>query len=191
MQIHSRLYKEVLTKKLPKSRISLPMRIIPFSQSGWNIPFIGTDKDVVERSQYYNYAQFNEPPVHFQPYINFASFFNMLAIILFSMVLVPMSLLKPGRYLLEKYPHIISFGFFTKEGPTREQVETTRLSVTLHGKGWSKNLTGSDPHSEPSRPFDKEVTVVVKGRDPAYMATSTCAINAALTILKERELMPK
>lgn len=191
MRTHSQLYKEVLTEKLPKSRVSLSMKVIPFSQSGWNIPFVGADKAVVDRSQHYNYTHFNESPVQFYPYINFNKFLHMLAIVSFSAVLVPFSLLKPGRYLLEKYPHIFTFGHFTKEGPTREQVETTRFSLTLIGKGWSSSLTGSDPHSEPSKPFDKEMTVVVNGRDPGYLATSTCTIQAGLTILKERDLMPK
>lgn len=94
--------------------------------------------------------------------------------------------------LLEKWPEVMTFGYFTKSGPTREQVETNHFETRFQGKGWSSSsLSDDDLHSEPVKPFDKEVTLVVTGNDAGYKTTSTCAIQAALTVLGDRENMPK
>jgi len=197
LRLHSRLYSEVLTKKLPKSRIHLPLKLLPFTQPsipGWNLVFPGSDKSVVERTQYYNFEHFNERPVQVQTYFNVATFFYMVLMVTLSGIYTPMALLRTGRFILERYPEKLTLGLFSKKGPTREQIDATRFQTYIFGKGWSKDPsdpTDSDPHAEPSRPMDKSMTVLVNGRDPAYLATSTAMIQSALTILKDRDQMPK
>lgn len=192
-RVHSRLYEKVLTKPLPRSRVSLPMHLLPFRKfSGWNLPYMAGDKETVMRSQHYNYQFFEERPVQFQPYFTFPSLLFAIVSLLFGAYIATLSLIKPLRMLLEKWPEVMTFGYFTKSGPTREQVETNHFETRFQGKGWSSSsLSDDDPHSEPVKPFDKEVTLVVTGNDAGYKTTSTCAIQAALTVLGDRENMPK
>ena len=56
-------------------------------------------------------------------------------------------------------------------------------------KGWIEKLAeNSDEHT--SAP-DSTIKARVSGPDPGYTATSTCLVQAAMTILKESEKMPK
>ena len=196
-RIHNRLYSEVLTKELPKPRKTLCKRLLPFRMSdlnpGWNVPFVGPDKPTVERSQYYHYDKNNEEPVQFEVYFNVGRCLNVLGLVSLAAFVQPLWFCRAGRSFVERNLERITLGYFSTKGPTREQVDTTRFTATLVGKGWSKDINDSNenPNGEPSRPFDKEMTVVVSGKDPVYQATSTCAIQAALTIVKDRALMPK
>lgn len=106
------------------------------------------------------------------------------------LIVWPLWFFSAGRNFVERNIETITAGYFSTKGPTREQVNTTRFSVTLIGRGWSRK-EGDDPIDEPKRPLDKKMTVVVSGKDPGYQATATCAIQAALTVLKDREMMPK
>jgi hypothetical protein len=48
-----------------------------------------------------------------------------------------------GRYLLEKYPTLFSFGLASKDGPSKEMAENTNFHMTLVGLGWKTEV--SDP----------------------------------------------
>lgn len=193
LRIHSRLYSTVFTKPFPQSRVTLPMYLLPFrTASGWNVPYLAGDKETVERSQRYNYQFFGETPVQFQPYITLPNLLLIIAMFFFGLWITILTVLKPTRLLLERWPEKFTFGFFTKSGPTREQIETNHFETRLVGKGWSRSSSASgDLHSEPVKPFDKELTLIISGRDAAYKTTATCAIQAALTLLSERENMPR
>jgi len=94
-----------------------------------------------------------------------------------------------GRSLLERYPELLTFGRFTKKGPSHKQIDTTKFRLTLVGRGWKKTV--DEPTVQPEGEPDKKVIAYVDGRDPGYIATSSCLVQAGLTILLEREKMPK
>jgi len=191
--VHSRLYKELLTRELPRSRISLSPRLLPFTKSGIagvNVLFPAADKPVVERTQYYAYEQCSEPPVQIQTYINAPSWGSLIKFTLIGGLIMPFTVFGAGRRLLQRYPHVFSFGYFSKQGPSRAQIDSTRFACRLVGRGWSQKPAG-ESWQEPPGPFDQQMTVLVSGRDPAYLATSTAIVQSALTICVERDQMPK
>lgn len=191
--IRRRLYSQVLTKKLPRSRIRLDRIKLPFTRpqlSGWHMEFPGSDRSVVQRTQYYNFEHFSERPVQIQTYFTVPNFFYVIGTIFMSMIFALLSIFSPGRSLLERFPAFFTFGLFSKDGPSRQQIESTRFSLTLIGKGWSNHGGDGGPETEPEREFDKTVQVQVNGRDPGYKATATCIVQSGLTILYDRDQMP-
>lgn len=191
LRVHSRLYSTIFSKPIPKPQVTLPMHLLPFkTDSGWNVPYLAGDKETVERSQRYNYQFWDETPVQFQPYLIIPNLLLTIAMLFFGLWISILTVLKPTRLLLERWPDTFTLGFFTKSGPTREQIETSRFEMRFVGKGWTISAS-DDPHSEPSRPFDKELTLLISGCDAAYKTTATCAIQAGLTVLSEREIMPR
>lgn len=194
--IRRRLYGEVLTKELPNSRIRLERAKLPFTRAdlpGWHLEFPGSDRSVVQRTQAYNYAKFGERPVQIQTYFTVRSFLYVIGTVLMAAVFALLSMFSAGRSLLETFPEVLTFGAFSRKGPSRAQIESTRFNLKLVGKGWSKKEGEKvdEPEVEPEGDFDKTVKVMVSGRDPGYFATATCIVQSALTILKDRELMPK
>ena len=186
----------MLTCKLPRSQIRLERKKLPFTRpdlNGWHMEFPGSDRSVVQRTQYYNYQHFNEHPVQIQTYFTVASIVKVFGTILLGLVFSFLSMCNSGRQLLERYPEVFTFGVFSKSGPTRAQIDSTRFSIRLIGKGWIRQpgKTKEDDEVEPVVPFNKTLNVIVSGRDPGYMATSTCIVQCGLTLLKERLKMPK
>ena len=172
-----------MKEKIPKSGPNLGLKILPFSRSefsGVNVMFLGADKPVAERTQYYNYVHHKEPPVQIQTYYTFERYVNLIKVLFLGALILPLTLFSFGRYLLEQYPHLFTLGHFTKQGPTRVQIDSTRFSTRLIGKGWSKQSS-----------TDQQMTVVVSGRDPGYLATSVCIVQSGLTLLNESDKMPK
>ena len=190
--IRTRLFHEIFIRKLPISRLKLSRRILPFTSddvSGWNVVFPGSDRSVVKRTQYHNFYEYNERPTQIETYFNLPNLLAMFGLMLVASVFGFFSLFAWGRSLLEKYPEIFTFGMFSKNGPSREQIDNTKFRLTLVGKGWSKKM--DDPQTEPDGDLDKKVIAQVEGKDPGYVATSTCLIQAGLTILLDRDQMPK
>lgn len=154
--------------------------------------FPGSDRSVVQRTQYYNFEHFNERPVQIQTYFSVRSFLYVLGTVFMAMIFALLSLFDAGRRLLENYPEILTFGAFSKKGPSRAQIDSTKFSLKLVGKGWNSSKDEKDdPESEPAGELDKTMIVKVSGNDPGYKATSTCIVQSGLTILKDRNLMPK
>lgn len=163
-------------------------RLIPFKEpgvNGYNLEFPGSDRSVVKRTQHYNYEHFKENPVQIQTYFTVPSCLVMFFTILLAGFFALFTKFSFTRNLLETYPHIFTFGMFTKEGPSRQQINETSFSIRIKGKGWSKNTD-----DEPNEELDKEMEVLVSGPDPGYTATSSFIIQSALTILKDRDSMP-
>ncbi|CAG0886071.1 unnamed protein product [Darwinula stevensoni] len=155
---------------------------------GYSLPFLGSDRPVILRSQRFLYEHENRRPVQIQCYFTLASLLNTIGIVLFGAIFMFMTKFSFTRKLLEDHPSFFSFGMFCRGGPTEEQIEGAKFTVTLIGKGWSeKTSEASDQHADPP---SKEMIVKVSGPDIGYVATSMCFIQSALTIWMESAKMP-
>lgn len=168
---------------------------MPFSRegiNGYNVEFPGSDRSVVQRTQHYNYVKHNEPPLQIQTYYTVPDISKLIKMMMFGIMFALMTATSFGQNLLSKYPKFFTRGAFSKEGPTREQIESTRFQTIVQGKGWSKGqLENTDPESEPSTEPDGKIVVKVSGPDPGYMATALCVVQAGVTILLESKKMPR
>lgn len=180
------------------------------SKGKWSVPFPGSDRSVVKRSQRYFFENEKLRPIQANTYLVFPSIFFAFFVVLFSAVFLAFSKFQLGRKLLLKvlfpsrigaldniliepscnfqYPKLFSFGFASHEGPTEEQCENTHFSFTFFAEGWNKKLAEpTDAHNE--KP-NKRMVAKVTGKNPGYGATCISLILCGLTILTESDKMP-
>lgn len=163
---------------------------MPFREDGvegWNVEFPGSDRSVVNRTQAYNYQHFGEQPLQIQTYYTVGSFAQLVGLLVFASMFALLAKCKFGQNLLTSHPELFTFGVFSKKGPSRQQIDEAKFELLVKGKGWASE----SGENEPSRDFDKKMSVRVSGPDAGYMATSACIVQAALTILKDRDQMPR
>ncbi|RMX39026.1 hypothetical protein pdam_00021490 [Pocillopora damicornis] len=81
-----------------------------------------------------------------------------------------------------EHPKFFSCGFFSHEGPTREQMAETSFSFVMKGAGYSKKAVQSG--DAPAKP-DCQIVTKVTGPEAGYIATPICMVQAAMVILEE------
>jgi short subunit dehydrogenase-like uncharacterized protein len=157
--------------------------------NGWCVPFLGADKAIVYRSVKYNYEHRQQTPIQFQPYFRLGSFFTTVATIFAALVFGILCKTRFGRHLLEKYPETLSFGFVSKTGPSRKQIEGSSFRFTLVGLGYEAE-TGGASGADVGPPTKRIVTSII-GPEPGYVTTPICVVQAAYVVLKEQDKLPK
>jgi len=185
MQIRVKLYPE----KYFKFQHKISTWPISYSDevNGWcvNLPF--PDGRVRERTQRYKYYEEKRKPLQTQAWMKVPNIFAAVFMCIGMFFLGVFAQFRIGLHLLEKYPGIFSFGRITKDGPTKEEMDVN-FEFVLVGKGWDKSVKPID--GKYAEPPNKTVVAVVKGNNPGYGATVVCMLQAGLTIIKERGLMP-
>ncbi|XP_034235421.1 saccharopine dehydrogenase-like oxidoreductase isoform X2 [Thrips palmi] len=185
------LRRKLFPTRLPQMMPPLKPRGLLFKSevlNKWCMPFLGSDKSVMQRSQRFFYESEKKRPVQIQTYIGFPSLLTAIGALFFGAIFAVMCQFSCGRSLLLKYPKFFSAGCASHEGPSEETMKKTLFSVTLVGEGWEEHVAeATDAHDGPP---SKRMKVIVKGRNPGYGATCTCLVLAAFAILKESDKMP-
>jgi len=148
------------------------------------VPFWDTDKFVVNRTQLQNFIENNKRPVQMSAYLVLGSWFMMFGLGFVGIVFAVLASFECGRNLLRKHPSFFTAGNVSLNGPTRQQVSEARFEMTLVGHGYREKL--SSPTDEPRSPPEKLMVTRWRGPEAGYAATSIILIQAAITILKER-----
>jgi short subunit dehydrogenase-like uncharacterized protein len=191
-EIRRTLYNSIYEKRTPKYKHKLHRRVIPFvpeNQRQLCIPFWDADRDMVTRTQTYNYIHKKTRPVELFSYMVVGNWPAAIVMAIFGFMLLILSQFSFGRKILTKYPHIISFGQIAKDGPTREQVLGTSFEMLVVGKGYKEKFT--TPEEDPvNPPGEVTKTLRVKGPDPGYVATSAFMNQAAVTLIQDRDKIP-
>lgn len=155
----------------------------------WCLPNMASDRSVVLRSQRLNYELENRQPCQFSAYFGMQSIFSAFGGFLFGFVFMIMTAFAWTSNLLVNHPSIFTFGAFSKHGAKREDLKNIKFCVTLTGRGWDTKLTESEEtHSEAPK-ITKTVEVV--GPDPGYFGTAILITACALTVLQEKDMLPK
>jgi len=155
----------------------------------WAVPFPGSDRSVVQRSQYFNYEHSKERYLNLSCYYTVANRWRVFLFAVFGLVFGVFASTKCGRALLKKYPEFFSAGLFKRTGPTREQIKGASFSMTFFGFG-HKGEKLNDPQLQHNSPPDSKIRVKVSGPEPGYVTTPICMVAAALTVLEEKESIP-
>jgi len=172
----------------PKHRIAKRANLF-FSEDVDNycLPFPGSDRSVVYRTQRYNNDVLNSHPVQFNAYLRLPSMFYAYFVAFMGVMFGFLSSFSFGRMLLETFPSFFSFGVFTKEGPSLKQIQGTTFSYMLYGKGYDattiENIESDSPQSK--------ITVSVTGPEPGYITTPICLVQCAYILLNEKSNLPK
>lgn len=155
---------------------------------GWCVPFPGSDRSVVMRSQRHFFENDKQRPIQMQAYVAFRSFLAIIAISIVGGIFLLLSKFKLGRKLLLKYPGFFTAGLVSHEGPSEESMQNTHFSWTLCAEGWKEKLT--EPSDQHATSPNKKMVVKVSGTNPGYGSTCTALVLSAIIILKECDKMP-
>uniref|UniRef100_A0AAZ3QG36 Saccharopine dehydrogenase-like oxidoreductase n=1 Tax=Oncorhynchus tshawytscha TaxID=74940 RepID=A0AAZ3QG36_ONCTS len=149
------------------------------------VPFMGADPSVVKRSQRFLLEEHQETPVQYGAYAGVGGVANIAKMLFAGMMFWFLVKFDFGRNLLIKFPEFFSFGFFSKDGPTRKQMEGSSFQFAFYGEGYTE---GQDPSQ--GRPNAK-IRTLVQGPEAGYVATPIAMVQAAITILNEPTALPK
>ncbi|CAK6963994.1 saccharopine dehydrogenase-like oxidoreductase [Scomber scombrus] len=149
------------------------------------LPFMGSDPSVVKRSQRFLVEEHQATPVQYGAYAGIGGIGNIIKMMFAGMMFWFLVKFSFGRNLLTKHPEFFSFGFFSKSGPTRKQMEGSSFRFALYGEGYTEE---QDPTQ--GKPNGK-IRTLVQGPECGYVATPIAMVQAALTILNECSALPK
>jgi len=189
IDLRKKLFKEPLPFNPPKQK-SHPALHKSKVTNGWCVPFFGSDKSVVLRSQRYLYEKEKKKPVQYQAYIEFPSFFYAAIVVVLGTIFGFLAKYSFGRKLLLNYPKLFSFGTVSGEGPTEEKMENTNYSLTFSGYGWPKEEKLAEPTDQHTTKPSKKLVTKVLCKNPGYGATSVSILLSAVTILNEGDKLP-
>jgi len=192
------LRRELYPERLPRLQPRLtPRGNLHWSNlvGSWCLPFPGSDKSVMYRTQRYLYHREGARPAQVQCYAQVSSLPYCLLTITVGIIFGLLAKTGFGRNILEKYPGFCSFGAVGRDGVPEEKAAGTNFELRLVGQGWAEKITkGAGKEEEESFKHEeaptKEVTVTVKGANIGYGSTSECLVQAALVILQEKDKMP-
>ncbi|XP_005349035.1 saccharopine dehydrogenase-like oxidoreductase [Microtus ochrogaster] len=153
--------------------------------NSYSIPFLGSDMSVVKRTQRYLHESLEESPVQYAAYVTvggITSVFKLMFAGLFFLFFVKFSI---GRHLLVKFPWLFSFGYFSKQGPTQKQMDSSSFTMTFFGQGYSHGFS-----TDKNKP-NIRICTQVKGPEAGYVATPIAMVQAAMTLLNDASDLPK
>ena len=110
--------KALFPQRLPNLKPKLPKRQAvhynPLVKS-WCLPFPGSDRSVMMRTQRGRYHEENKRPVQIGSYVQFSSLFVTIMVILVGIVFGIMAKFALGRKLLEMFPGLFTLGAVSKQ----------------------------------------------------------------------------
>uniref|UniRef100_A0A3Q2GFU3 Saccharopine dehydrogenase-like oxidoreductase n=1 Tax=Cyprinodon variegatus TaxID=28743 RepID=A0A3Q2GFU3_CYPVA len=172
-------------KPLPSVGSKLRRRYNHNEIQQYAVPFMGSDPSVVKRTQRFLVEEHQATPVQYGAYAGVGGVGSIIKMIFAGMMFWFLVKFSFGRNLLIKYPEFFSFGFFSKAGPTRKQMEGSSFQFSLYGEGYTDE---QDPTQ--GKPNAK-IRTLVQGPEAGYVATPIAMVQAALTILNEPAALPK
>lgn len=190
--LRQKLFKDILTP--PPTRSNYPLRHRPFmgyieEVKGRCLPFPGSDRSVVRRSEILKYNSKKERPVYCETYFRVGTYFSGLLVVMVASVFGLFAKFGPGRYLLKRFPGFFSFGVVSKEGVPRSSLLKCSFSHTIIGYGWDSKLDDVDRQHD--TPPSKKIITKISGPDPGYIATSTFLVHSGMTLLFDRQKLPE
>lgn len=184
------LYGNFYKKNYPTFKHKNNQKYLPYTPKEigqLTVPFWETDKFVVKRTQLQKYIEHNKRPVQMSAYLVIGSWLKVLGVGFLGLIFLIFASFACGRKLLKKYPSFFTAGNVSINGPTREQVSETSFEMTLVGHGWKEKL--ASPTDEPRSPPEQLIVGRWRGPEAGYAATSIILVQAAITILKERNVV--
>ncbi|KAG9291945.1 hypothetical protein G9A89_004883 [Geosiphon pyriformis] len=180
--------------------------------NGYVIPFLFADPSVIRLSQELDIEHHtNTPPVQFAGYVVISKLVYLFEMMIGFKIFSFLVKYSWGRRLLLKFPKIFSFGLFSHDGPSLEQIRQTSFVTTFYAHGFSKerinNFTEESTETTPliqngtkfspalmtklskEKP-DVEIITQVSAPEPGYAATPIIVVQCAFTLLLEKAKIP-
>uniref|UniRef100_A0AC35UEL1 Sacchrp_dh_NADP domain-containing protein n=1 Tax=Rhabditophanes sp. KR3021 TaxID=114890 RepID=A0AC35UEL1_9BILA len=183
--------KKLMPTKLPKSVHAPPHRRFIFYDENtklWALPFMGSDKSIVVRSQYHDYVNNHVKPVVLNTYFGVSSLLRAVLTVFLFAIFGVLCQFEITRKWLQNNTDTATFGVFSKNGPTKEQVDGAGFTYWFVSKGWDSKKPVDEEHQLAP---NKTIIARCDGPDMGYVATSGCVLASALTILEDQSNLPK
>ncbi|KAI8069600.1 saccharopine dehydrogenase [Gongronella butleri] len=178
-------------------KLTFHKRLTKDKQLGYHVPFVFADPSIVRLSQqlfltgYGKCAEQKEggkvkettampPTVQFAAYSLLPSLWIALLYFVYGLIFKFLAASPWGRQLLLAYPEKFSAGVFSRDHPSEEQLSQTSFEIILRSKGY-QTLSVSDAIAK--QPFNAELTALVHGPEPGYVATPRITLQCALALL--------
>ncbi|GMR30703.1 hypothetical protein PMAYCL1PPCAC_00898, partial [Pristionchus mayeri] len=179
--------KALMPQAMPPSKHRPPFKfpLTKISKSafdGWTLPLVGSDKPIIERSQYHDYYVNGQQPLQVSTYISIGSFFQSALVALWGGFFGLFAVFAPNFFL--KHAETLSFGMFKNAGPSPQQQNEASFDCFIFGTGWAQGDTNIEAPT-------KKMTVVCHGPDPSFGGASVCLTASALALLNDKDKLPK
>ncbi|KEH21635.1 hypothetical protein MtrunA17_Chr7g0218121 [Medicago truncatula] len=138
---------------------------------------------VVKREAFWSSVK----PAHFGVKIGSKSLLGILRIIMVGIFIGLFGNTSFGRWLLLKFPSLFSLGWFRKNGPAEEEVESASFKMWFVGRGFSNESLASQGNTKP----DMEIITRITGPEIGYVTTPIIIVQCALILLSQRKNLPK
>lgn len=168
----------------------------------YTLPFFFADPSIVRLSQQLFLAgqaavpdQGNAvmpPTVQFTSYIVFSRLWPLILMICYGWMFNFLAATPWGRRMLLNNPERYTAGLFSRTGPTRQQIETTRFETTFITRGFSTEALRAvmAPPDDGAAPVaqepDVEIVTRVEGPEPGYDATPKIVVQCAYALIEEK-----
>eukprot|EP00092_Neocalanus_flemingeri_P018792 GFUD01020350.1.p1 GENE.GFUD01020350.1~~GFUD01020350.1.p1 ORF type:complete len:421 (-),score=109.24 GFUD01020350.1:86-1348(-) len=182
------LRKQIYPERMPASKPKLmPRGSLHYSNivNTWCMPFMGSDKSVMTRTQRGFFHDKEQRPTNLACYAQFQSLWSCFMLMIVGLVFGILANYTWGRTLLETFPGVFSFGAVSKSGVPKKKADNTNFEMTLVGEGWKTRVD-----QEKASPPNRRVTTVVKGKNMGYGATCECMVQSGMVILQELSKLP-
>lgn len=163
----------------PKPRID-PSPQYDLRMNAYRVPFLGSDASVCRRTAAV-LASVGLPAYHCAFYLTLPSRWALFLYQFFGGVFMFLAKRSWGRTLLLRFPRFFTYGLFSREGPSEQQMAEARFSMTNFAMGYSQGA----PTSSGQAP-DLHVTTRVAGPEPGYISCSIFVVAAAVVLIEER-----
>ncbi|MCP9264642.1 Saccharopine dehydrogenase-like oxidoreductase [Dirofilaria immitis] len=172
-----KIRRSIMPERLPKSSFRAPKRgSFWFNDKidGWCLPFYGSDKSVVTRSQYFDYKLHNILPVQVETFIRIKSIIWAFLLSLWLMVFM----------VAAKISFMTDFCWHTQD----YAVKQASFTYWFFGTGWTEKHSSFDEYS--IKPV-KQAVARCMGPDAGYIATSACVLASAVSLLNDADKLPQ
>ncbi|KAG4958709.1 hypothetical protein AAZX31_13G044900 [Glycine max] len=170
---------------LPSADATLVGRTLStLTESPHGLPGLNENAEMVEKRKAY---WTSVKPAHFGVKIGSKSLLHVFGFILIGIIIGVLGRTSFGRWLLLKYPSIFTFGGFSKNGPSEEEIASASFKMWFVGHGFSNESLAAQGNTKP----DMEIITRVMGPEMGYVTTPIIMVQCALVLHGQRKNLPK
>jgi len=137
--------------------------------SSYDVSFRSSDSYVVRRS-----TEHLQQSIRYVSYINVGSIFSLIAYFIFGFLVTSLAKYTVFYSFLVNHPRLCSFGMVRENGPSHQEVCSSRFEMVLNGTG-----------CKDQKAVRKSLKIV--GPDPGYISTSMFVTECAYLLLENED----
>ncbi|KAK7365047.1 hypothetical protein VNO80_13821 [Phaseolus coccineus] len=170
---------------LPSADATLVGRTLStLTESPHGLPGLNESEEMVEkRKAFWSSVK----PAHFGVKLGSKSLLHLFGFITIGIFIGLLGRFSFGRWLLLKYPSIFTFGGFSKNGPSEEEIASASFKMWFIGHGFSNESLAAEGNTKP----DTEIITRVMGPEMGYVTTPIILVQCALILHTQRNNLPK